>query len=173
MPSLGLMAYSVTTLLPLCYHHTNNTRKVKTLILEHSYWSIHHETFTQCKIHDHNKIPTFFCLVLPTPEKFHLMRDPVSKSGVARLQSRFLKSSEDACLQFWYYKPHQDSSKLRVLLKDNVIQTEVWSSQAAESHVWRQVLIPLTHSQLNGVQVYLADTYRLTTQQAFLVEFIK
>ncbi|KAL6468240.1 hypothetical protein MHYP_G00239170 [Metynnis hypsauchen] len=72
---------------------------------------------------------------------------------MARLQSRFLNSSEDLCLQFWYYKPHQDSSELRVVLRVDVLQTEIWSSLAAESHAWRQVLIPLNSSQLNGAQI--------------------
>ncbi|KAL7850999.1 hypothetical protein AOLI_G00213550 [Acnodon oligacanthus] len=72
---------------------------------------------------------------------------------MARLQSRFLNSSEDSCLQFWYYKPHQDSSELRVLLSDDVLQTEIWTSLAAESHAWRQVFIPLSYSQLNGAQI--------------------
>ncbi|KAI4880211.1 hypothetical protein NFI96_003064 [Prochilodus magdalenae] len=106
------------------------------------------------------------------PEKFHLVRDPVSKSGVARLQSSFLKSSEDGCLQFWYYKPHKDSSELRVLLKDNVVQTEVWSSQAAESHDWRQVLIPLTHSQLNGVQVVFEVSQGHGSQEETIFDMI-
>ncbi|XP_036411853.1 zonadhesin [Colossoma macropomum] len=87
------------------------------------------------------------------PGKFYLAKDPVSPSGVARLQSRFLNSSEDSCLQFWYYKPHQDGSELRVLLSDDVLQTEIWSSLAAESHVWKEVFIPLNYSQLTGVQI--------------------
>ncbi|XP_037386876.1 zonadhesin isoform X4 [Pygocentrus nattereri] len=87
------------------------------------------------------------------PGKFYLARDPGSLSGMARLQSRFLNSSEDLCLQFWYYKPHQDSSELRVSLSDEVRQTEIWSSLASESHAWRQVLIPLSYSHLNGAQI--------------------
>ncbi|XP_066508130.1 MAM and LDL-receptor class A domain-containing protein 1-like [Hoplias malabaricus] len=86
------------------------------------------------------------------PGKFYLTGDPV-RSGVAQLQSSFLDSSEDLCLEFWFYKPNPASSELRVFLSDEGLQTEIWTSLDSESHIWRQVYIPLSYSQLNVVQI--------------------
>ncbi|XP_067219544.1 MAM and LDL-receptor class A domain-containing protein 1 isoform X1 [Chanodichthys erythropterus] len=77
---------------------------------------------------------------------------PVSPSGVFRLKSGFLKISEDSCLEFWYHKPTQKSSELKVLLVGDILQTLIWTSETSSSGDWRQVYIPLT-KQSDNIQV--------------------
>ncbi|XDV28015.1 hypothetical protein PO909_031433 [Leuciscus waleckii] len=77
---------------------------------------------------------------------------PVSSSGVFRLKSGFLNISEDSCLEFWYHKPNQKSSELKVLVVDDILQTLIWTSETSSSGDWRQVLIPLT-KQSDNIQV--------------------
>ncbi|MCI4390787.1 hypothetical protein PGIGA_G00126870 [Pangasianodon gigas] len=80
-------------------------------------------------------------------EKFYLSRDPMSPESW--LKSEVLYLSGDSCLEFWYYKPGHESSELRVLLSDNDLLTQIWSSLHMESHTWRQVLIPLSYSEIS------------------------
>lgn len=77
---------------------------------------------------------------------------PVSPSGVFRLKSGFLEISEDSCLEFWYHKPTQKSSELKVLLMVDILQTPIWTSETSNSGDWRQVYIPLT-KQSDNIQV--------------------
>ncbi|XP_039517193.1 MAM and LDL-receptor class A domain-containing protein 1 isoform X2 [Pimephales promelas] len=77
---------------------------------------------------------------------------PVSSSGVFRLKSGFLNISEDSCLEFWYHKPNQKSSELKVLVVDDILHTLIWTSETSSSGDWRQVFIPLT-KQSDNTQV--------------------
>ncbi|XP_053507428.1 MAM and LDL-receptor class A domain-containing protein 1 isoform X2 [Ictalurus furcatus] len=79
-------------------------------------------------------------------EQFYLSRDPVSP--VTWLKSEVLYLSGDSCLEFWYYKPGHESSELRVLLSDDDLQTQIWSSLYTDGYTWRQVLIPLSYSEI-------------------------
>lgn len=89
-----------------------------------------------------------FCLCATEETALH----PVSSSGVFRLKSGFLNISEDSCLEFWYHKPNQKSSELKVLVVDDILQTLIWTSETSSSEDWRQVLIPLT-KQSDNIQV--------------------
>ncbi|XP_046731765.1 MAM and LDL-receptor class A domain-containing protein 1 isoform X3 [Silurus meridionalis] len=89
-------------------------------------------------------------------EKFYLSRDPMSPVGW--LKSKDLYFSGDSCLEFWYYKPGHDSSELRVLLSDDGLKTQIWSSVNNEGHTWRQVLIPLSYSEIR-VKIILELTH--------------
>lgn len=79
--------------------------------------------------------------------------DPLSSSDAFRLKSGFLDISEESCLEFWYHKLSQKSSKLKVFLAEDILQTLVWSSETARNGDWRQVYIPLKGHPDNRVQV--------------------
>ncbi|XP_047662628.1 MAM and LDL-receptor class A domain-containing protein 1 isoform X2 [Tachysurus fulvidraco] len=80
-------------------------------------------------------------------EKFYLSRDIMSP--VTWLETEDLYLSGDSCLEFWYYKPAHDSSELRVLLSNDDVLTQIWSSLHTKGYAWRRVLIPLSYSEIH------------------------
>lgn len=70
-------------------------------------------------------------------------------SPVSRLKTEVFYLSGASCLEFWYYKPGYDSSELRVLLSNDDALTQIWSSLHTEGHAWKQVLIPLSYSEIH------------------------
>ncbi|KAM9439245.1 uncharacterized protein Hap1MRO34_026562 [Clarias gariepinus] len=80
-------------------------------------------------------------------ENFYLSRDPMSAE--TWLKTEALHLSGDICLEFWYYKPGNDSSELRVLLSDDDLLTQIWTSLQTKGHFWSQVLIPLSYSEIS------------------------
>ncbi|KAK3534605.1 hypothetical protein QTP86_016752 [Hemibagrus guttatus] len=90
-------------------------------------------------------------------EKFYLSRDIMRP--VSRLKTEVFYLSGASCLEFWYYKPGYDSSELRVLLSNDYVLTQIWSSLHTEGHTWKQVLIPLSYSEIH-VKIIFEVTQR-------------
>ncbi|KAJ8357485.1 hypothetical protein SKAU_G00202790 [Synaphobranchus kaupii] len=72
--------------------------------------------------------------------------------GLSRLESEPLDLPDVGCLEFWYRAPGSNGTDLRVLIKDDEAETEIWTSQATADRSWQQVVIPLSNAK-NGIQV--------------------
>ena len=54
----------------------------------------------------------------------------------ARLLSRYFKSMETVCLQFWYHMYGKDTGKLNVYVKTNQTEQLVWSEAGDKGDEW-------------------------------------
>ncbi|KAG5847524.1 hypothetical protein ANANG_G00126960 [Anguilla anguilla] len=121
-------------------------------------WKPNAEYITKC---DFNNGQTPFCGWthlgwIATPqgaEGSYLLRENglLNPFGLSRLESELLNLSGVGCLEFWYRASGLNGTDLRVLIKNDVAETEIWTSQATADRSWQQVFIPL--SDINGIQV--------------------
>ncbi|KAJ8270207.1 hypothetical protein GJAV_G00111650 [Gymnothorax javanicus] len=86
-------------------------------------------------------------------EGYYLLRENSLSNpfGVTRLESDRLTFSGAACLEFWYRVSGSNGTDLRVLIRDDVSETEIWTSQTTADGSWQQVFIPL--QKINRIQV--------------------
>ncbi|KAJ8390348.1 hypothetical protein AAFF_G00107420 [Aldrovandia affinis] len=91
----------------------------------------------------------------PNAEGSYLLREDslMNPFGVTRLESDLLNLSGVFCLEFWYRAPGSNGTDLKVLIRDEAAETEVWTSQAAGDNSWRRAFVPLSYTEEATVQV--------------------
>ncbi|KAI1882995.1 hypothetical protein AGOR_G00240660 [Albula goreensis] len=89
------------------------------------------------------------------PEGSYLLREDSQSNlfGVSRLESDLLTLSGVFCLEFWYRTPGSNATDLRVLIKDDAGETEIWTSQPTGVDSWQRAFVPLSHANEANVQV--------------------
>nr|XP_023674870.1 zonadhesin-like [Paramormyrops kingsleyae] len=82
----------------------------------------------------------------------------LSLSGDTRLTSAVLNVSGDMCVEFWFQKPGENSTDLKMLIRDDLGERELWRSQGSMDSSWMQVFIPLFYDEKTAFQVIFEAT---------------